>query len=69
MDTVASNIDKLMTVNLKTLFNLRSTDVDKMKNLSIQRQKLQSEISDLLITIFTQNIDDNDISRPQHKTY
>jgi len=69
MDTVGSSIDKLMTVNLKTFYNLKSGDTEKLRNLDIQRNKLQIEISELLLKIFNKHIDDNDVSKPQYKTY
>lgn len=67
MDTVGNVIDKLFTVNMKICNN--QSNPKKLENLFIQRCSLKNEIDDNVNDIFSNSVDDNDIIRPQHKTY
>jgi len=69
VDTPGNIIDKLMTVNLKIHYNLRSANYGKLINLNSQRISLENEIDILINQIANGAIRKDDISRPQHKTY
>lgn len=69
MDTFGSLIDKLLTVNLKTINKIRAKDTDSSINLSAQKDSLIKEIDALDNKLSTGEIDKQDIIRPQHKTY
>jgi len=66
MDTLGSLIDKFQTVKLKINY---INNINKKMNLEKQSFKLQDEINQLIKYIMENDIDDIDISRPQHKTY
>lgn len=67
MDTFGSLIDKLLTVNLKTVHNIHNTHIST--NLVQQSRKLINEIDELDQKLSNGNIDPLDIIRPQFKTY
>jgi hypothetical protein len=64
MDTIGNLIDKLFTVNLKLIHNKKNQD-----NLKIQKSLLMSEIDENVNKILKSDIVDDDIIRPQYKTY
>jgi hypothetical protein len=69
MDTLGNVIDKMLTVNLKSFYGLDNPDIDKQQNLKQQRESLSREADDLAVGILTNQIDQKDAMRPQHKTY
>jgi len=64
MDTIGNLIDKLFTVNLKLIHNKNNQD-----NLKIQKFLLMNEIDENVNKILKFDIADDDIIRPQYKTY
>jgi hypothetical protein len=67
MDTIGNIIDKLFTVNLKLKNN---NNPDRLKNLNIQKDLLKSEIDNNIGNIMSATgLNDDDVIRPQHKTY
>jgi len=71
MDTLGNVVDKLFTVNMKKYYRISggSKDYKVLKNLSSQSDRLSNEIDQLTEEIVKGNMDEEDITRPQHKTY
>lgn len=67
MDTIGNIIDKLFTVNLKLIHN--NKDKNKIINLNVQRIALMSEIDKNINKVFSGELSEIDMVRPQHKTY
>lgn len=66
MDTLGNLLDKQLTAAMK----LNNTcQGDKKKNLSIQLDRLSSEINGMAENVLKGNMDPEDAIRPQHKTY
>ena len=68
MDTIGNAIDKLFTVNLK-LINSNPDNTARINNLNSQQVALMSEIDQNINKVFNGELSENDMVRPQHKTY
>jgi hypothetical protein len=68
MDTIGNAIDKLFTVNLK-LINSDFKNISRIDNLNTQQVALMAEIDKNINKVFSGELSENDMVRPQHKTY
>lgn len=68
MDTIGNAIDKLFTVNLK-LINSNPDNTIRINNLNCQQAALMSEIDQNINKVFSGELSEIDMIRPQHKTY
>lgn len=66
MDTIGNVIDKMFTVNLKITHN---TDPIRLQNLNAQKEALMAELDAKAQQLFTHEVSDLEVIRPQHKTY
>lgn len=64
MDTIGNVIDKLLTINLKTIHNLEKNNFKPLNDLLRQKNLLVNEINNL----YSKKLNKNNI-RLQHKTY